>query len=308
MQVPGMLVRAGFALALALASLPALARLDIDPQAQAGTATWNGGDVSRSFDFCVLSTQEAQPTGTTPVPYAVSAAAPFNLDSGAATVPVTLIWRDLTNGNTRTLAPDTATNEDFTGAPPGCPGGNNGQLEISITEADLASVGPGTYSQTFDLQVTNSGGGKKQANFSVDLDLTLPEAVQITQVDDINLGTFDGVNDINAVDTLCVYRNSGGAYGVTVTGSGNGGAFTVENSGSVIPFSVTWNDGNGAQPVSPGNLIGGLGNSYVGDSSCAGGANNNAILGVQVLANDILGAATTTGTHTGILTIMVEIQ
>lgn len=296
------------ALLLCLLSPMAEARLGVDPQNVNDAATWNGGDVVRTHDFCIRSTQEPNPTGTTIIPYAMTAAAPFNLDSGAATIPVNLVWRDLVTGETETLAPDTTTNEIFTGAVNGCPAGDNGQLEIIVAEADLAAVAPGTYSQTFDLEASNSGGGKSQGKFSVTLDLTVPEAIQVTQVDDINLGTFDGVNDINASDTLCVYRNSGGLYGVTVSGSGTGGDFTVESGGSVIPLTVTWNDGNGAQTLSPGVLLSGLANAYAGDPTCAGGANNNATLGVQVLANDILSAATVTGTHTGTLTITVEMQ
>jgi hypothetical protein len=300
-------------LALMLA-LPGWARMGADPKNQTRAFTWSGGDVTRTFDFCVLSIQENNPNqGTTRIPYSVTGevngTAPFTLENGAGdTVPVTLEWRDLAVNNTETLSPGVATAEQFSGGVPNCPNGNNGRLVVTVAEADLVSAAPGTYSQTFDLRLANSGGGKPRARASISLDLTIPDSIQITQVDDINLGSFDGVSDMSASDSLCVYRRGGGDYGVTITGSGSGGDFTLSTGTSTIPFSVTWNDGTGAQTVDPGVLIAGLTNTYTAGRYCAGGADNNATLGVDVLANDINTAATETGTHTGTLTITVEMQ
>lgn len=291
---------------------PLLARVGFTPRNLTDTFVWAGGDVSRTFDFCVESILENNPNGTTVIPYSVTAdvngAAPFTVDSGASSIPVSLAWQDLVLSNSQALSPATTTAEQFTGALRGCPGGNNGRLVLTIAESDLVSASPGTYSQTFKLTVANPGGGRPSARNTVTLNITLPDSIQITQVDNINLGTFDGINDVTGTDDLCVFRKGGGLYGVTITGSGAGGAFMLTTGASMIPFSVTWNDGTGAQAVSPAVLISGLTNTYTVDPYCSGGAASNATLGVQVLANDILNAATAVGTHTGILTITVEMQ
>lgn len=300
-------------LVLALAT-PGWSRMGADPKNLSQAFTWQGGDVTRNFDFCILSIQENNPNkGQTPIDYSVSAevngTAPFTLENGAGdTVPVSLAWTDLRVSNTESLSPGVDTAEQFTGGEDGCPNGNNGRLVLTIAESDLANAAPGAYNQTFDVTATNSGGGKPQANVSVTLDLTIPDKIQITQIDDINLGTFDGTNDMTGSDSLCVYRGSGGDYGLTITGSGSGGAYTLSNGGSTIPFDVTWDDGTGAQSVTSGTLVSGLTNTFTQNTSCNGGADNNATLGVQVLANDIQAAASTTGIHTGTLTLTVEMQ
>lgn len=290
----------------------AVAFISITPASQTDSVNWAGGDLTGNFNFCVLSSN-GFPLFTPAVPYSVtgtvSGATPFTLESGTDSIPVTLEWLHIQQGIRDTLQPGVPTAEIF----PGlsffwCPNGDNGRLIVSITESDLVAAVPGTYSQTFDITVGNSGTGANTDTAQVTLTVTIPDSIQVTQLDDIYLGSFDAVSDLSGSDSLCVFRRGGGPYGVRITGSGPGGAFTLEHNTSSIPFSVTWNDGGGAQPVDPGVLISGLSNAYSGDPQCAGGGANNATVGVQVLASDIAASATETGPHVGVLTITVEMQ
>lgn len=292
---------------LVLCTANAQAHIRTDPNAFTTTFTWNGGDLNHSFALCVSSVQEPSPQGNTPIDYAVEAQGPFELVSGANSIPVTLAWGDLISGQEVTLQANLSTSEIFTGAARQCPGGNNARLEVHASGTDIQAVPPGTYSNQFNFTATNSGRGKSSTNFTVSVDITIPNSIQITQIDDIALGTFDGSNNISRSDTLCVYQANGGQYAVTLTGSGNGGAFELISAGSSVPYAVSWNDGNGAQAATPGMPLAGMGNSRSGDPQCNGGASNNATVSVDVLANDI-GAATSSGVHSGVLTIMVEMQ
>jgi hypothetical protein len=292
---------------LVLCTANAQAHIRTDPNAFTTTFTWNGGDLNHSFALCVSSVQEPNPQGNTPIDYAVEAQGPFELVSGANSIPVTLDWGDLINGQEIALQANLSTSEIFTGAARQCPGGNNARLEVHASGTDIQAVPPGTYSNQFNFTATNSGRGKSSANFTVSVDITIPNSIQITQIDDIALGTFDGSNNISRSDTLCVYQANGGQYAVTLTGSGNGGAFELISAGSSVPYAVSWNDGNGAQTATPGIPLAGMGNSRSGDPQCNGGASNNATVSVDVLAND-MSAATASGVHSGVLTIMVEMQ
>lgn len=292
---------------LVLCTANAQAHIRTDPNAFTTTFTWNGGDLNHSFALCVSSVQEPSPQGNTPIDYAVEAQGPFELVSGANSIPVTLAWGDLISGQEVTLQANLSTSEIFTGAARQCPGGNNARLEVHASGPDIQAVPPGTYSNQFNFTATNSGRGKSSTNFTVSVEITIPNSIQITQIDDIALGTFDGSNNISRSDTLCVYQANGGQYAVTLTGSGNGGAFELISAGSSVPYAVSWNDGNGAQTAAPGIPLAGMGNSRSGDPQCNGGASNNATVSVDVLANDI-GAATSSGVHSGVLTIMVEMQ
>lgn len=285
----------------------AVARVDIDPRPVNITLNWVGNDVQVSQDFCVLSTQGANPQNNTVIPYQVTAIGTLALVNGANQIPVSLAWQDLAGGGSTPLAAGVGTGMIMTGATANCPGGNNGRLLITVLNSDITAVVPGAYTATFDIEVSNNGGGRKQFADPVTLDLVLPDSIMVSQLDDIDLGTFSGV-DLVASESLCVYRASGGLYGVTVTGSGAGGAFQLVNNTSVLDYQVSWSDGVTTSALAAGVLLSGQGNSVSGDTSCANGTANNATLTVTLPAASVDTAVTESGLHTGVLTILVEMQ
>ena len=293
---------------LALLPVAVYGRVDIDPTAVNDPLTWTGGDITRVQDFCVQSTAGANPQNNTVIPYAVSAdvAGTFELSSGAGVIPFTVQWTDLRTGIAESLAPGVVTAEDKTGESSGCPGGNNGRLTVFFASADLVAAVPGVYTGILTVEVSNSGGGRKKFRSRVTYDLTVPDSIRVTQLNTIPLGIFDGVNDLAGADSLCVYRRSGGLYTVVLSGDNTGGPFQLVNGGSLINYSVTWNDGNGAVAATPFAPITGQQNAYTLDEFCSGGAANNATPSVSVLANDLLAQATASGPHLGILRVVVQ--
>lgn len=285
----------------------AFARVDIAPLSLTAPLVWSGGDITYSYDYCIVSTDEPNPSGNTPVPYRMTAFAPFALASGASQIPFSVAWRDLYTAQTRTLLPGVATAYVFSGAAPGCPSGNNGRVTITILEATLLAAPIGNYSATLIIEAGSQGQGRPKLQGTINLTLTIGGLIRIGQLTDISLGVFDGISNLSASDSLCVYRNFAGSYGVRVSGQGAGGAFVLVNGASQVVFDVTWNDGSGAAVVSPGALLSGRVGAYVASPDCAGGAANNATLGVSATAAS-MNAATATGLHAGLLTITVEPQ
>lgn len=292
---------------LILCTANAPARISTDANPPPFSTIWSGGDLQHQQTFCVLSVFSPQPHATDVIPYSIEAAGPFTLDNGSNSIPVTLRWEDTSSGQQQTLTANSTTAEIFAGAVRGCPGGDNGTLSLGALASDIQAVSPGQYSRQFSFTAANSGKGKPLAKFTVSVEITIPNSIQVTQIDDISLGTFDGSNNISRSDTICVYQANGGQYAVTLTGSGSGGAFELASGGSSVPYAVSWNDGNGAQTASPGIPLPGMVNSHNGDPQCNGGASNNVTVSINVLAND-MGAATAAGVHSGVLTIMVEMQ
>lgn len=270
---------------------------------------WSGGDVQSSASFCVLSTQEPNPGGNTPTPYNIRGFAPFSLASGANTIPYTLSWQDLYVPASApvSLTAGVQTTTGFSGAVAGCPLGNNGRLNVLIAQSAVAAAPPGVYSGALLLEaVTVDSQGRKIKQSTVNISLTLPWAIRVSQLNDINLGTFSGVTDLVGSDSLCVYRNSNAPYGVRVSGQGAAGAYVALNGTSQVPLQVSWNDGSGAVALLPGGLLSGRGNVYTAGLDCAGGAANNAVLSVTATAAGM--SAVNPGQYTGILTVTVETQ
>ena len=294
------------ALWLCLLAGPAVAVVDITPRVTTATLTWDGNDIVYTQDYCVESTEE--PQGGAIIDYRVTAESPTSLTDGIEQIPATIEWEDLQTGNVVELDPDIATGYDFTGAEQDCPGGNNARIMLTFTQADISSVGPGVYDNRFSIEVANQGRGRNSRDGRIDLDLTIEDSIRISQLNDIDLGTFDGQTDLQGSDTLCVFRASGEDYALTITGDGGGGDFILASNDSEIPISVRWDDGTGAVEVDPGVLLADRTNSFSANQDCDGGAANNATLEVFAPAADVQDNATELGPHVGVLTIMVEMQ
>lgn len=289
----------------------AFARVGIDGATTiAAPLSWTGGDIVYSHDLCVLSTQEPTQSGNTPVPYQVTTITPltFVMTSGANQIPFTAVWRDLAGSTVHTLTPRAPSGDIFTGLSSGCPPASaNARLTLSMSEASLLVAPPGNYTAVFMAWIESSGQGRPRIRVTVNLSLTINGVVRISQLDPINLGTFDGINPLAGSDSLCVFRNFAGPYGVRVTGQGAAGAFVLVNGASQVPVAVTWNDGAGAVTLAPGVLLSARSGAYILDPDCAGGGANNATIGVSATAAN-MGAATAAGVHSGVLTVMVEVQ
>ncbi len=120
-------------------------------------------------------------------------------------------------------------------------------------------------------------------------------AVQITNVDDIDLGTHAtlGANAV-ASDDVCVFSSTS-AYNLTVTSAN--GIFELQNGGDAIPYALTWD----AAAVTESGVMSGL----TGDNTslnCSGGT--NATFEVTVDSADF--NAANPGTYTDTLTLLVQ--
>lgn len=306
-------LRALLLLAGAGLCVPALGQMDLVPRNQTATVNWSAGNVQQAFNYCAESFEEA-PDGRaeTVIPYAATfsiggGTAPLTLASGANTLPVTATWRDLYAGIDTILSPGVATTMTQSGAFPNCPGGSNGRLTLGVAAANIAVVPAGTYSRTFSLLVENAGGGRRSRSGNVTFSLVIPSLVKLSNVSDFALGTFDGQNDLVASDTMCVYRNGATAFGITATGSGAGGAFTLAGGAGVLPYSVSWQDSLGTVTLAAGVAQNARGNAYNLNADCNAGAADNVTVTVRATAANLT-TVPATGLYSGVLTLIVSAQ
>lgn len=288
-------------------AMPAFSRVWLTPTALTQDFLWNGGDIDVAVEGCVQSTSAGGPNGGAVLPYEVVVATPFFLQSVANQIPAVLEWTDLTNGSVVPLVFNTSTGQIFTGSlDQTCGGGNNYRFRVRVAAAQIYAVPPGLYTQTFTATVSNAGQGPNNRPLNVTINLTLPDSIRVSQLNDIDLGMYTGTDKL-ATESLCVFRSSGGTYAVTATGSGAGGAYLLQNGASTIPFSVSWDDGTGPAQMTPGVPLPGRLNSFTQSDTCNNGANNNASLMLSLLAAD-MDAAPVSGQHSGVITITVGME
>lgn len=291
-----------FPLLLVLLSA-AVVRADmiVTPTAPSLSQTWPGsGNIVFTQGFCLRSTNGGSSNARA---YDLTPSAPFTVSNGSSTIAFTATWLG-TTGTTSILNPAVMLS-GLAGAGVTCPGGSNVSLTVTLTAASLAAAPAGLYTRS--LQLTFNNGQTAPVVIPVSLTVAIGSFISLSQLTSINLGTYDGVNPLTGSDTVCVYRNVSGSYGIRATGQGTGGAFVLVNGGSQVAFSATWNDGTGAATLSPGVLLSGRTNVNTTSLDCSAGTANNATLGISVSAAN-LNAASATGLHTGVLTLTVEVQ
>lgn len=292
----------------------AQAQIDLAPLSTTRTVSWVSGDVVEQVILCVESFQEApDKKAANPIPYAVNVSigggtAPFTLATAAGqTVPVQVSWTDLISSSTQTLAPLVNTANTLTGRLAACPGGSNARLNLQVLNSALGSALPGTYSRTFAVDVSNLGSGRSRRAGNVTLSLTIPASIRISDISDLVLGTFNGVNDLVASDPVCIYKNGGTLFGITASGSGMAGAFTLANGAATVPYAVTWQDTTGTVTLAPGVQAANRGTAFTANTTCNSGASNNATVTVRITAANLL-TAQQPGLYSGVLTLMVVPQ
>ena len=139
---------------------------------------------------------------------------------------------------------------------------------------------------------------------TVDIDLEIPELVQISNLDDIDLGAFDG-GAVSGTDDVCVWSTTR-SYSLTATGGDGGFVLTGAATATSLPYAVQWASAGGATSgatLTAGASLPGLDTSAT-SPTCQGGAALNASVIVSVSDGDM--AAAVADTYTGTLTLLVE--
>lgn len=175
----------------------------------------------------------------------------------------------------------------------------NNFKKLALTAAIASSVFTGSAfaASQGTLDATSTGESV--------VSLTINDQVQITGVDDIALGAFDGTNDLTGSTEFCVYRSGAGDYTMTVSADGKT-AFEVESAttSDVIPFTTKVDGDNDA---SNGATIahGGTSAAYTGSNAIDCGSSDNAALEVNFAATDLRTAGAATD-YTATVVILVE--
>ena len=130
---------------------------------------------------------------------------------------------------------------------------------------------------------------------------------RINKLSDVAFGTLSNfaVDSVQA-QSVCAYSlGLFGAYHVTATGSGAGGAFTLASSGSTLGYEVQWSDSSGQSSgigLTAGVALNGL-NSGALLSGCTLGPATTASLIVVIRATTLTTAPA--GSYSGTLTVVL---
>ncbi len=168
-----------------------------------------------------------------------------------------------------------------------------------LTRGVLLGVASAALSVTA-LAATDGAVGFNSTG-TIDITLTVNDEVRISNLTDINLGVFAGADAIGS-SNACVYRNGTGAYQITASGDGAGGAFTLTDGTNSVAYSIDYDDGTGAQPMTTGITVLGRSGADPASSTCAT-TGDNATVTATVAAVDA--ATLPAGTYAGTLTLLV---
>lgn len=294
------------------------ADISASPQNPALFAQWDVGGVQLQQGFCVASVKGGGASGGNRPPGAgppgdapgvqrlydvtLDTPGPVALTLDAHSLPVSLTWVDIINNRSYPLQPQVTTNRELDGIPP-C---DNARLLVAINEADLETAFPGLYRRDFQITLSQDPTTSEpptSITLNVTVEVDVPDRVRVSGLNDIFLGTFDGRNNLNVTDQVCVFRASGASYRVILRGDGPGNTFFLQGGAAndALPYSARW---NGAAVEADTPLGGQTAGRFAGDTLCGGAT--NASLDVQVAAQDAL--LVSAGDYSGVLTVIVEME
>lgn len=230
----------------------------------------------------------------------------FALRNGNTLLPFSVSYIHIPNNNTQNLQHNQKSNNNSNDVD--CdPGFMSSRLFFSIAESEITQVPSGIYQNRFLLKLgTTYGEGGDDGEKEVNLSITVEDVIKLSNINDFIFGANSGDVDISQTNSLCVFRNSNGAYQITATGNGAGGSFTVSNGPYSIPFTPQWSDGNGFQTLTPNTPITNQQNVFRDNVDCNGGAANNANLKIGISSTAM--QAVPAGNYQGIINLMVSAQ
>lgn len=134
--------------------------------------------------------------------------------------------------------------------------------------------------------------------------------VRLTKLTDVNFGALTTTaNDVWQAQDVCAFVQSlSGRYNIRATGSGTGGAFTLANGSSALPYEVQWNGSAGQTSgtnLTPGVALGGL-TAVTVNQSCTLLIASSASLIIMLRAAALSRA--TAGSYAGTLTLIIAAE
>ncbi len=167
------------------------------------------------------------------------------------------------------------------------------------------ALGGALVAATVGAQAATQGTTGATSSGTVDIQLLINGAVKISNLDNLDLGTFSGAGPLTDSDTACVYSNGATGYNVTASSTAPGlaaGAFELgDGLGNSIPYTVDFDDGGGSVTLGYGAATA-MANASTIDDDCLSSA-DNATIQVDVAVVDA--SAVPQGTYTSILTLLV---
>ncbi|MEJ2393123.1 MAG: hypothetical protein P8019_17265 [Gammaproteobacteria bacterium] len=91
-------------------------------------------------------------------------------------------------------------------------------------------------------QAATNGTIGANSTGSMNLSVTVPKIIVITNITDPAAATFNGTNPVNLSGSLCVGTNSAAGYSITATSAnpGSSNTFNLSDGTNPVPYNVAW--------------------------------------------------------------------
>lgn len=137
--------------------------------------------------------------------------------------------------------------------------------------------------------------------------VSIPAKVRISQVEDIDLGSWSGSGPLEAEQQLCIWSSTG-AYGISITTTEGDRGFAMSGPGPrALNYDVLWDAGAGYQALDSGQTYGGF-SSSARSLQCDTGDDpaTRPWLKISVAEKDLNGAQA--GSYSDAITILIATE
>lgn len=161
-------------------------------------------------------------------------------------LPVTIETLNPDTGNYTTAIPENRFNSG-TGLND-CAGEGQNPFSIRVTAnpADLANASDGTYTGQINFSSFVEGRNRPESFDSFSISVQVPYIVKVSQLNDINLGTFSLNGDISAEEQFCIFRNKNYSFNIRFNDGEGGGEYLLrgQNLNDTLKYNVSFRSDN----------------------------------------------------------------
>ncbi len=277
---------------------------------------WDGNtlDVVAFDDYCVTSVNDNGGSVNYDVAMQGNSDGGGNFflihDGNAPPLPVNVTWTHLDTNAVFNMTDYTKTGFLTNPVPGGvtCAGINaTVRIRIIIPQASLAIAEAGTYTGAYQVDALQLGTPNQYTGLQ-DFSITLPELVQITQLEDINVTVSNG-DRARVSRNFCIFRNRPGGVSLTINGlndDGNQLNLLGPNS-TTIPYRIQFRQQGvpgGWTTVTAGATLDSANSGFTGNTTRDCGGNTNTSIRFIATRGNIQGKPA--GAYTDTLSIRVE--
>lgn len=220
---------------------------------------WDGSsNIVIEEGFCAVSFRSIGPFRlfNTGIDFSLSSSNGYSVDNryllinnlDGTSLPFTIELLNVDSGAYQNALPETETSSG-TGLGD-CSGEGQSPfiIRLTIASSEMANVSQGTYNTTLTMTAEQTNSNSPETNDNININITIPYIVQVSQLNDMNLGSYTFIGDLLGEEQFCIFRNKNYTFNIRFNDGESGSLYYLrgEEDNYLLPYIVDFKYETGA--------------------------------------------------------------